>query len=180
MGDEAIRQRDQVSQTPSGQGPVSAPIRLNGLKHYRPGILIFSRRQKLLYLNGRALELTGHLDQAEIGAGCEVPSTPVCELRNAIQAVLDHRRAANIWELFELKRVIFEARRRILVRGFGLANQKSPDDSRIVIVLEELGLPQERGESGRQVSGLFEDRRGAAVRGSANRGASRGVFDTTL
>jgi hypothetical protein len=88
------------------------------------------------------LELTSHLDQGEIGAGCEVPSTPVCELRNAIQAVLDHRRAANIWELFELKRVIFEARRRILVRGFGLANQKSHDDSRIVIVLEELGLPQ--------------------------------------
>ena len=180
MGDETIRQRGQVSQMPFGQGSLSAPIPLNDIRHYRPGILIFSRRQKLLYLNRRALELTGQLDQAEIGAVCEVPSTPVRELRNAIQTVLDHRRDANIWEIFEMKRVIFEARRRILVRGFGLANRKSHDDSRIVIVLEELGLPQERSETGGQVSGLFQDRRGAAVRGSANRGASRGVFDTCL
>lgn len=177
MGNETISQSGQVSPTSSGQGSVSAPIPLNDRKHYRPGILIFSRRQTLLYLNRRALELTGPLDQAEIGAVCEIPSTPVCELRNAIQAGLDHRRNVEIWELFELKRVLVEARRRILMRGFGLANRNSHEDSRIVIVLEELGLPQERCETGRQVSGLFQDRRGDAVRGSAKRGASRGVFD---
>lgn len=148
MGNETIGQSVQVSRTPSGQGLVSAPIPLNDLKRYRPGILIFSRRQTLLYLNRRALELIGPLDQAEIGAVCEIPSTPVCELRNAIQAALDHRRDANIWELFEMKRVLCESRRRILVRGFGLADRKSHEDSRIVIVLEELGLSQERVRPG--------------------------------
>jgi hypothetical protein len=42
-----------------------------------------------------------------------------------------------------LKRVIFETERKILVRGFGLAGPNSHDDSRIVIVLEEVGLQQE-------------------------------------
>lgn len=64
----------------------------------------------------------------------------VRELRVAIQQGLDSRRDANIWELFELRRVRFEARRRILVRGFGLADRHSFADSRIVIVLEELGV----------------------------------------
>lgn len=138
-----MRQGNHVSQMRRGQGATSEPIPLNDTARYRPGILIFSRRQRLLHLNRRALELTGQLDQAAIGPVCEIHSAPVRELRNAIQATLDHRRDAYIWELFELKRVFFEATRRILVRGFGLADRNSHDDSRIVIVLEELGLQQE-------------------------------------
>jgi hypothetical protein len=70
----------------------------------------------------------------------------VYELRDAIQAALDQRRDANIWEFFELKRVFSEAIRTILVRGFGLSVRNAPDNSRIVIVLEELGLRQEHSE----------------------------------
>jgi hypothetical protein len=65
---------------------------------------------------------------------------PVRELIAQIQEALDSRTEANIRELFELKRVIFETERKILVRGFGLAGPNSHDDSRIVIVLEEVGL----------------------------------------
>ena len=102
------------------------------------------------------------------------------ELRNAIQAALDHRRDANIWELFELKRVLFEARRKILVRGFGLADRDSHDDSRIVIVLEELGLRQERCEPESPVIGPSQERRVAAILGSAQPGSDRGVFDARM
>jgi hypothetical protein len=56
---------------------------------------------------------------------------------------LDHRRQANIWEIFELNRVFFETERKILVRGFGLADRNSCDASRVVIVLEELSRRQE-------------------------------------
>lgn len=59
------------------------------------------------------------------------------------KTTFDSRKEANIWELCELKRVIFDAGRKILVRGFGLAGRNSHDDSRIVIVLEEVGLRQE-------------------------------------
>ncbi|HWF60811.1 MAG TPA: hypothetical protein VN666_10960 [Nitrospira sp.] len=177
MRGETIRQHGHVSQMRRGQGSASEPIPQNDSEHYQPGILMFSCGQKLLQVNRRALELTGHLDQTEIGTVCEIHSAPVRELRDAIQAALDHRRAANIWEPFELKRVLFEARRRILVRGLGLADRSSHEDSRIVIVLEELGLQQERCEPERQVIGSSQGRRGAAIRGSVKRGASRGVFD---
>ncbi|MEO6306583.1 MAG: hypothetical protein ABIO96_00965 [Nitrospiraceae bacterium] len=108
----------------------------------RPGILVFSRAGKLLHINSRALELTGHLNQTEIGPVHNIRSMPVRELSAQIQEMLDRWREASIWEIFELKRVIFKAERKILVRGFGLADRKSHDDSRIVIVLEEDGHRQ--------------------------------------
>ena len=101
-----------------------------------PGILIFSRGRRLLHMNRRALELTGHINQDEIGLVHDLRSAPVRELSAQIQETLDHRRAVDIWEIFELKRVIFETERKILIRGFGLADRNSYDDSRIVIVLE--------------------------------------------
>jgi hypothetical protein len=95
-------------------------------------------------MNHRALELTGCLNQTKIGSVHNIRSAPVRELSAQIQETLDHRREANIRETFELKRVIFDAGRKILVRGFGLAGRNSHDDSRIVIVLEEIGLRQEQ------------------------------------
>jgi hypothetical protein len=109
----------------------------------RPGILIFSRRQQLLHLNSRALEMTGHLNQVEIKSVHDIRSAPVRELSAQIQETLDHRREANIWEIFELNRVIFETERKILVRVFGLADRNSHDASRVVIVLEDVGRRQE-------------------------------------
>jgi hypothetical protein len=109
----------------------------------RPGILIFSRGRRLLHMNRRALELTGHINQDEIGLVHDLRSAPVRELSAQIQETLDHRRAVDIWEIFELKRVIFETERKILIRGFGLADRNSYDDSRIVIVLEEVARQQD-------------------------------------
>lgn len=100
----------------------------------------------MLHANRRALKLMGHTDQAALVPACEIQSAPVCELRNVIQAGLDHRRAASIWEPFKLKRVFFEGRRKFLACGFGLADRSSHDDSRIVIIMDELGLRQERSE----------------------------------
>src|SRR5512141_1887135 len=102
------------------------------------------RARQLLHMNSRALELTGHPDQTELGPVHDFRSAQVRELSAQIQETLDHRREADIWEIFELKRVIFETERKILVRGFGLADRKSHDASRIVIVLEEIGFRQAR------------------------------------
>jgi len=123
--------------------PSPAPSTRSASQSLSPGIPVFSQTRRLLHMNRRALELTGHLNQAEIGPVNDVRSAPVRELSAQIQEALDSRREANIWELFELKRFIFEAGRRILVRGFGLADRNSHDDSRIIIVLEEVSLRQE-------------------------------------
>jgi hypothetical protein len=93
-------------------------------------------------MNHRALELTGHLDQAETGPATMTLSRLVSELRVQIQDTLDNRRQADIWELFELKRDMVESDRKFLLRGFGIADRNSQDDSRSVIVLEEVGCRQ--------------------------------------
>jgi len=126
----------------------------------RPGILIFSRGRQLLHMNSRALELTGHLNQDEIGLVQDLRSAPVRELSTQIQETLDHRREVNIWEIFELKRVIFETERKILIRGFGLADRNSYDDSHIVIVLEEVTRRQEHKA---QSTPVFSSKRLCAV-----------------
>jgi hypothetical protein len=146
MRGATVKPHDHVSQMSLGQGAVFERGSLNDTVHYRSGILIFSHGQKLLHANRRALELTGHLHQAEMGTVGEFHSAPVRELRNAIQAAMDHRIAANNWEPFKLKRVICEGRRKFLVCGFGLADRSSHDDSRIVLVLDELGLRQKGSE----------------------------------
>ena len=107
-----------------------------------PGILVFSRRRQLLHMNHRALELTGHLDQTETGPATMTLSRLVRELRVQIQETLDSRRKADIWELFELKREMVESGRKILLRGFGLADRNSPVNARIVIVLNEVSCRQ--------------------------------------
>jgi hypothetical protein len=148
--------------------------------HDQPGILMFTRGQKLLHTNRRALELIRHLDQSECEPGCEIHSAPVCDLRNAIQAALDHRRTANIWEPFELKRILFQARRRVLMRGLGLADRTSHDDSLIVIVLEELDRQQEPSVPQKQAMEPPQERGGVAILGSAQLGSDRGVFDVCM
>lgn len=109
----------------------------------RPGILIYSHSRKLLHMNRRAMELTGHLDRTDAEPSNKLRSASVHELRQNIQDMLDHRRLINISELFELKRFLFEAGCTIQVRGFGLAGRYSDEDSRIVIVLEEVEPSQE-------------------------------------
>ena len=179
MSGGVLRQAGLVSEIRPGQGVTSDPIPLYRRGYYRPGIVIFSRRQKLLHASRRALELMDQLDPSELEPVHEIHSTPVHELRHAIQAALDHRRAADIWEIFELKRIIFEVRRTILVRGFGLADRKSYEDSRIVIVLEELGARKEHSETGR-LSMAPSQESVVVVLGSAQLGSDRRVFDASI
>jgi hypothetical protein len=114
-------------------------------------------------MNRRALELTGHLDQAETGPATMTLSRLVSELRVQIQDALDSRTEADIWELFELKRVMVESGRTVLLRGFGLPNRNSSDHSRVIIILEELSLQQECGTSQEQAKVHSPDREGPAA-----------------
>jgi len=103
-----------------------------------PGILVFSRSLQLQYVNRRALELIRNIGQAMTESGLIVLPTPLLELRDQIQESLDDRLEANIWESFEMSRVVFESGRKLLFHGFGHPNRAASCDSRIVIVLEEI------------------------------------------
>jgi hypothetical protein len=104
-----------------------------------PGILVLSRSLQLQYVNRRALELIRNIGQAMTESGLIVLPTPLLELRDQIQESLDARLEANIWEPFEMTRVVSECGRRLLLRGFGHPNGAAGRDSRIIIVLEEIG-----------------------------------------
>lgn len=177
---EAIRLHHQISQRQCGQARVHELSPLNDLVRYRSGILIFSRRQILLHVDPQALELITHPDQPQSEPNSQIHVMPVYELLHAVQAALDHRRAASIWEPFELKRVIFERRRKLVVRGLGVIDRDSHDDSRIVIVVEEIRLRQEHSEPQEQMIGLSPERDGAGNLGSAHLGSAHGVFDVQM
>jgi len=106
------------------------------------GILVFSHAMQLRHVNRRALELTGGISRTENGPVRVVLSTPVIELRAEVQATLDSRMVANVWEPFELKRFVFEPGRKLLLRGFGLPDRNASKHSHIVILLEDAGLRQ--------------------------------------
>jgi hypothetical protein len=116
-----------------GQGLSSLePSAKNAFHRPTVGILIFSLGQELLHMNRGAFELIDHLSDSEIAS-----------VNDMIQEALNRWNKANIWEPFELKSIVLEARRKILIRGFGLADRHSYNHSRIVIILEEIGLRQE-------------------------------------
>ena len=143
MNDEArIRDDNESHEKPGHELSSLVPSMKNASQNSIPGILVFSCRRQLPHMNHRALELTGHLDQRETGPAAMTLSRLVSELRVQIQDALDNRRKANIWEVCELKRVLVELGRKILLRGFGIADRNSQDNSRIVIVLEEIGFRQ--------------------------------------
>lgn len=125
----------------------AAPSTKSASQTSTPGILVFSHRGQLLHMNRRALAMTGHLDQAETGPATMTLSRLVRELRVQIQDAIDSRGEAEIWELFELQRVMVESDRKVLLRGFGLPNRNLRDPARVVIVLEEVSLQQERRAS---------------------------------
>jgi len=148
MNDEAWIRDGHEQQERHGQRLSSAAPNTKSASHSSsPGILVFSHRRQLLHMNRRALDLTGHLEQAETGPPTMTISRLVSQLRIQIQDILDSRVEANVWEFFECKRVMVESGRTVLLRGFGLPNRNSSEHSRVIIILEEVSLQQERGTS---------------------------------
>ncbi len=179
MRSKTIMWHHQVAQTQCQQELVTELSPLNDAVGCELGMLIFSHQKKLLYADRRALELLGRPEQPECEPAFEIQVAPVCEFRDTIQAAMDHRRVAGMWEPFELKRVFFEPARKIVARGFGLVDRNS-HDSCIVITLEEVHRRQERGESQWLALGSSQDRGAMAIRGSAKLGSAHGVFDVSM
>jgi hypothetical protein len=156
MNGETVMRDGHQSHVQLGQGLPFSELGAKGASaRSRPGILIFSCRRHLLHMNRRALELTGHLHQAVIGPVNETRSVPVRELGAQIQEALFIRKKANIREPVEMKRLIIESGRKILLRGIGLADRNSFEDSRIVILLEEISLREEHKLSKHQRARSF-------------------------
>ena len=134
-----IQDRRGSYRQPSQRSCSLSQMKKRPSEHSRPGILIFSYGGHLLYMNRRAIELTGHVDPTEIGPGTDFPLESIQEFRVMIQQTLDQRNKSGIWGSFESEGTVFDVARKLLIRGFGIPYQDSYDDSRIVIVLDGVG-----------------------------------------
>jgi len=89
-------------------------------------------------MNRRAFGIIGHSDLVEAGPPTMMLSNLVREFRMQIEDTLDSRMKADAWETFELRRVMSEFGREIMLRGFGLPNRNSSECARVFIIFEEV------------------------------------------
>ena len=92
-----IQDRRGSYRQPSQRSCPPSQIKKRPSEHSRPGILIFSYDTHLLYMNPRAIELTGHLDPTDIGPANDISLVSIQEFRVMIQQTLDQRKKAGIW-----------------------------------------------------------------------------------
>jgi len=113
----------------------------NGIAGLRggPGLLILSTDNRLLHMNRRGWELIRQINDCQtvtetVKAGGMLP-TAVTEICAEIQTLLKAQLGSKDWEQLEVRRLVGDPARPILLRGFGLPGS----DSRVLIVMEMMG-----------------------------------------
>ncbi len=115
-----------------------------------PGMLVLAPPMRLIHINQSAWELIQIIDDTDDCEG-RGPSKSAkgllpLPLREVCTSVIQHlhtRPHAKDWERFELKRLVGLPKHPILIRGFGVPEQSGGQQSRIVILLEEIGRRKE-------------------------------------
>lgn len=113
----------------------------NGVAGLRggPGLLILATDNRLLHMNRRGWELIRQINDSQtvtetVKAGGMLP-TAVTEICAEIQTLLKAQLGSKDWEQLEVRRLVGDPARPILLRGFGLPGS----DSRVLIVMEMMG-----------------------------------------
>ena len=104
-----------------------------------PGLIILSTDQRLLHMNRRGWELIRQINDSQtvtetVKAGGLLPPA-VTEICTEIHTLLKAQLGSKDWEQLEVRRLVGDSKRPILLRGFGLPGS----DSRILIVMELMG-----------------------------------------
>jgi len=104
-----------------------------------PGLLILSTDNRLLHMNRRGWELVRQINDSQtvtetVKAGGMLP-TAIIEICAEVQTLLKAQLGSKDWEQLEVRRLVGDSARPILLRGFGLPGS----DSRILIVMELMG-----------------------------------------
>lgn len=101
-----------------------------------PGIVVLSPSMRVLHMNRRAVALLARLDRTAQATGTEQAlAAPLHQHCRDIIETLQARLASNNWERFHQYRVIGDADRSILLKGFGLADRRGLPASRILMLL---------------------------------------------
>jgi len=101
-----------------------------------PGIVVLSYSLQVLHMNRRAMALLTQLERTGQSIGTEWALTePLHQHCQDIIETLQARLGANNWEQFQQYRMIGNSTNTILLKGFGLPDQRGLPHSRIVILL---------------------------------------------
>ncbi len=164
-GDEHTMKRNGLHrQTQEGQSPTMKPTNaIEDASHSTPllegiavenlieqrlshGMLVFAPPMRLLHINEAAWELIRELSEAGTGPGNGQPKAAKGLLPTVLRTVcaeifesLRHRPQGKDWEGLEIKCLIGPAHRPVLVRGFGVPDDKRGEHARVVLVLEGVG-----------------------------------------
>ena len=111
------------------------------------GILIYSLSLQLQYVNRRALNLIRRLGQSVPREASIVRSAQVLELRDLIREMLNDRLDAKNAGPFEVSRSLLAGGGRLVLRGIGCPDRSSSQNSRIIILLEEMSPENEAKRS---------------------------------
>ena len=107
-----------------------------------PGILILTSSSQLLYKDRRAWDLCAEINKGAGKAASGVLPTPVVELCEEVNKLLQIWTDAKDWEQIRIKRVIGSPDQPILLSGLGLPDRHGLQQSRILITMEAIGRRQ--------------------------------------
>jgi DNA-binding CsgD family transcriptional regulator len=123
------------------EAPVEFSHELQGIADLRggPGLIVLSTDKRLLHMNQRGWELIRQINDSQtvtetVKAGGLLP-TAVTEVCTEIHTLLKTQLGSKDWEQLEVRRLVGDPKRPILLRGFGLPGT----DSRVLIVMESMG-----------------------------------------
>jgi DNA-binding CsgD family transcriptional regulator len=102
------------------------------------GILVMTTSLQLLYMNGAARTLCGHLTAHRTGLAIHgIVPTEVLELCDALVNALSAHSDLKDWDQLQLTRVTGPADHPVQLRGLGLPERGGLTDSRLIILMEE-------------------------------------------
>jgi len=107
-----------------------------------PGILVFTTALQLLYMNGEARVLCGHVNAQLLGHVADgVVPREVLELCEELVALFATRTGAKDWDQFQLTRAAGGPSCAVQLRGLGLPDPGGLAQSRLLILIEETDRP---------------------------------------
>jgi DNA-binding CsgD family transcriptional regulator len=109
-------------------------------KRIGPGILMLTATMQLLYRDQRSSELCSQINRHQNGKAANgVLPTAVADICAEIMKALKQRSDAHNWEHFRIKRLIGGPSRPVLLCGLGVPDRNGIHDSRILLIMEEIG-----------------------------------------
>jgi DNA-binding CsgD family transcriptional regulator len=143
------------------------PVHMENIAEQRsgPGVIVLTAALSLVHMNGQATDLCKEIGQGHSSKpGDGALPAPVHELGNEIRAMLQVRTEAKDWEQFQIRRLIGDMRRAVLLRGFGLPDHGGLEHARIIIIMEEVGRRQESSTEEAKARFNLTDREESVVR----------------